>query len=88
MDVKAILKRFLHLNQARFSRARAALRPVQQEVIDVLPILFHVNHPGLPGYISEETPSDISNYLKEGPAILAARHRFKKLQYHRSIYRD
>ncbi len=88
MDVKAILKRFLHLNQARFSRARAALRPVQQEVIDVLPLLFHVNHPGLPGYVSEETPSGISNYLKEGPAILAARHLFKKFQYHRSIYRD
>ncbi len=86
MDVNAILKRFLHLNQARLMRARDALRPVQQDVIDVLPLLFHVNHPSLPGYISDQTPSGISNYRKEGQAIQAGRHLFKQFDYHRSIY--
>ncbi len=88
MDVRDILKRFLKLNQERLSRARAALRPAQQDVIDILPLLFHVNHPDMPGYVSDETPSGIANYLKEGPAIMAAQRLFKGFQYRRSIYRS
>lgn len=87
MDVKAILKRFLHLNGERMSRARATLRPIQQDVIDILPLLFHINHPELPGFVSHETPSGISNYMKEGQAILAARRLIRGFDYRRSVYR-
>ena len=88
MDVRTILKRFLHLNNERLSRARASLRPNQQDVIDVLPLLFHINSPDLPGFLSHETPAGISNYLKEGPALLAAKRLFKGFNYRRSIYRN
>lgn len=88
MDVKKILKRFLHLNQQRISRARASLRPIQQDVIDLLPLLFHVNHPDLPGFVSDETPAGITNYLKEGAAIQAAQRLFKGFNHRRSVFRN
>lgn len=83
MDLKAIKKKFLTLNQMRLSRTRETLRVQQQDVLDILPLLFHVNHPSLPGYVSMETPVGISNYLKEGQALMAARRLVKGFEYKR-----
>ena len=44
--------RFLSLNQTRLQRASSALSTRQQLVLRLLPLLFHVNHPLLPGYVS------------------------------------
>ena len=48
--------RFLHLNQARLQRAMEGLSTRQQQVLLLLPLLFHVNHPLLPGYVSAAPP--------------------------------
>lgn len=87
MDVKGIKKRFETINQERLGRTRAALRPQQQDVLDMLPLLFHVNHPALPGFVSTNTPSGISNYIKEGQAIMAARRIVRGFDYRRSLSR-
>lgn len=47
--------RFLHLNQGRLQRAKEGLSTRQQQVLSLLPLLFHVNHPLLPGYVSGST---------------------------------
>lgn len=57
-----IKQRFFALNRDRLTRAGDCLRPRQRDVIDLLPFLFHVNHESLPGYISDATPTGISDY--------------------------
>jgi len=58
----AIKARFLALNQQRLERTGAALGERQQQFLTLLPLLFHVNHPMLPGYISHQTPCGIYQY--------------------------
>jgi len=51
IDRKVLAKlraRFLQLNQGRLERAMEGLSTRQQQVLTLLPLLFHVNHPLLP----------------------------------------
>ena len=56
------LSRFLALRDIRFSRLKATLSQRQQEFVELLPLLFHSNHPGLPGFVSTECPADLPDY--------------------------
>ena len=51
--------RFLKVNDGRLERAMQALSTRQQLVLRLLPLLFHVNHPLLPGYVSGRTPAGV-----------------------------
>lgn len=62
IDFKAVRHRFLQLNHARLERARDALRKRQRDVLDVLPLLFHINHAMLPGFVTKDTPAGISGH--------------------------
>jgi adenylate cyclase class 1 len=63
-------ERFLKVNAGRLSRAMEALSTRQQLVLQLLPLLFHVNHPLLPGYVSGTTPAGLSGY--EPDALILA----------------
>ena len=52
--------RFLKVNSGRLARTVQALSTRQQLVLKLLPLLFHVNHPLLPGYVSSRTPAGLS----------------------------
>ena len=60
--LKTIQQRFLQVNNARLARTRSALVGRQQIFLELLPMLFHVNHPMLPGYISHQTPCGLADY--------------------------
>ncbi len=45
--------RFLRVNQGRLARAVEGLAPRQQALLNLLALLFHINHPLLPGYVSD-----------------------------------
>lgn len=65
IDRKVLAKlraRFLQLNQGRLERAMEGLSTRQQQVLTLLPLLFHVNHPLLPGYVSGSIPAGISGF--------------------------
>jgi len=53
---------FIRLSERRFSRMESSLSPVQADKLKLLPLLFHVNHPMLPGYVDKFTPCGIPNY--------------------------
>ena len=67
-------KRFLDLNQGRLARAMEGLSSRQQQVLTLLPLFFHVNHPLLPGYVSGNTPAGLSAY-EPSPLVLAEAQR-------------
>lgn len=82
-DLSAIKTRFLALNRDRLTRLRDTLRPRQREIIDILPLLFHVNHRVLPGYISDATPVGIYDYTPGNRLIDGTRKLLPGFDYKR-----
>lgn len=70
--LKRITDRFCTLNQLRLDRARSALTWRQQIVLDLLPLVFHLNHPALPGYHASDCPHGLDRYQPADLAIHAA----------------
>ncbi len=73
MDIRHLEKRFFALNRARLWRVRETLRPRQWDFLQLLPLLFHVNHPMLPGYVCNDAPAGVSGYTPSRRAFEAAR---------------
>lgn len=80
-DLDCLVSRFKVFNQSRFERVQAFL-PARQEIfLNLLPLLFQVNHPLLPGFISLETPFGISNYQPSKQALDIAKQFSKAFVY-------
>lgn len=84
-DLSRIRARFLKLNQVRLERAQQALSNRQQQVLRLLPLLLHVNHPLLPGYVSGATPCGLSGYVPEPERVQEARGWARSFHYQRPL---
>jgi adenylate cyclase class 1 len=71
---------FLSLNSARLEQARSLMLERQTRVLDVLPILLHLNHPQLPGFINQNVPAGIEHYTPQVNSLKALRHVAQGLQ--------
>ena len=76
-------KRFLVLNRDRLRRVQASLTPRQRDFLEVLALLFHINHPLLPGYVSKDTPAGINNYAPTESVLRAAKRMVRSFDYDR-----
>ncbi len=61
-NLTLLRKRFLQINHDRLHRTRMMLTHQQEMFLDGLQLLFHCNHPMLPGFVSHSTPSGLSGY--------------------------
>lgn len=75
--LRRLRDRFLAVNQQRWQRAHSALTYRQQMVLEVLPLVFHTNHPALPGYQDADCPYGLSHY-QPSPATLGAARRLAR----------
>lgn len=75
-------KRFLHLNQQRLSRIHSALNHQQQHFLSLLPLLFHVNHPMMPGYVGHSTPAGICEYTPQKDDLQRGKNTARSFRYH------
>ena len=87
VDFKEIKQRFFALNKARLQRTRADLRQRQLDFLELLPLLYHINHPTLPGYVSKLTPAGIPDYSPGNLALQLASRLSKSFSYKRRAYR-
>ncbi|MEJ1354218.1 MAG: class I adenylate cyclase [Candidatus Sedimenticola sp. (ex Thyasira tokunagai)] len=71
-ELKTILRRFQSIHRERLRRIAGELRPNQRGVIDLLPLMFHINHPTLPGFVNSKTPAGIADYSPGQSALNAA----------------
>lgn len=76
-------KRFLQLNRERLEQLRDAARDRERLLVDILPLLFHVNHPALPGWVSAETPAAIADYTPTQLALTTAKKIARTFDYER-----
>lgn len=81
--LKLIKQRFLQVNEARLARTKSALDTRQQIFLELLPLLFHVNHPMLPGYVSHQTPAGLSEYTPSKTDLERAQRLARSFNYHR-----
>lgn len=74
--------RFLTINRGRLERALETMPPRQQPVLKLLPLLFHVNHPILPGYVSANVPAGLAEFEPDAE-ILAEAQRLSRSFSHK-----
>jgi len=80
-DLQSIKQRFKQLHKMREQRVQDFLQPRQRQFLELLPLLFHINFPLLPGFISSETPAGIPEYRPNNETIKAARQFTKNFSY-------
>ena len=61
-SLTTLKKRFMAINKGRLERTESALPERQRIFLKLLPLLFHVNHPMIPGFVSRITPSGVALY--------------------------
>jgi len=79
----ATVQRFVALNRKRLSRLRFPTTPKQQCFLELLPLLLHVNHPSLPGYVTQETPAGIAGYEPSRRVLALARSAARSFNWER-----
>jgi adenylate cyclase, class 1 len=84
-QLSKIKHHFTQLNQARYQRTLAALSERQQQFLALLPLLFHVNHPMLPGYITHMTPSGVQGYTPAKDDLRMAKSLARSFTYQRDL---
>ena len=90
IDRKALQKirrRFDSLHQARLQRIQRELPPHQQNYIKLLSLLFHINHPMLPGYVNSETPAGLSDFSPSNEQLRIAKSISRSFAYRRRAHR-
>lgn len=86
-DLKTIRDRFLKLQRTRLQRILTALSPAKQDFIELLPLLFHINHPMLPGYVKSSAPKGLPDYSPTKRALDSARKISRSFHYQRRAQR-
>ncbi|QWA28451.1 class I adenylate cyclase [Pseudomonas sp. RC3H12] len=84
IDRKELAKlraRFLKINQGRLARAMEGLSTRQQQVLTLLPLFFHVNHPLLPGYVSGTTPAGVSGFEPDDELLAEVQRLTRSFTY-------
>jgi len=87
LELRAVKRRFKALNMDRLRLVQDSLEARQRVFIQLLPLLFHINHPMLPGYLSNKTPCGVSDYAPGKRCIQAARKLAKSFAYQRRAQR-
>ncbi|MBK8970937.1 MAG: class I adenylate cyclase [Hahellaceae bacterium] len=80
-DLKTLIQRYLTVTAERLNRTRQALSSRQQIVLDLLPLLFQVNHPLMPGYVSRNTPRGLYQYEPDAKVIQTAQRLSRSFDY-------
>lgn len=72
--------RFLALRDIRLDRLKATMTQRQQDFLELLPFLFHSNHPGLPGFVSRDCPADLPGYKPAIATVQLARSHNRNIE--------
>jgi len=86
-DFKSIKERFFAINKKRLARTREDMGIRDQEFLELLPFLFHSNHPLLPGYVAKDAPAGIPDYTPSTQTLQLSKRRAKSFTYKKRAYR-
>lgn len=75
---------FAALNQTRLDAAYNLMLPKQQQVLDLIPVLLHMNHARLPGFIDYRVPAGVAHYEPNTRQLNALQNLARGLPVQRS----
>ncbi len=87
-DFDKILKRFERINRLRLERTSASLTARQKDFLTLLPFLFHINHPNLPGFSGTNCPMGIPGFNPTVDMKSIAKRMAKSYVYKHQAYRQ
>lgn len=73
--------RFLVVNHGRLERWQAGVGDRQRQFLTLLPLLLHVNHPMMPGYVSGQCPSTLHGYQPSEDVLHEAKLLARSFQF-------
>lgn len=79
--LKQLKERFLEVNRGRLERMLSTLSSRHGMFLESLPLLLHINHPSLPGYVSGATPCGVSGFTPEKHNLRAAQTISRSFAY-------
>lgn len=82
--LRTLKERFLEVNLGRLQRMLSTLSGRHKNFVDSLPILLHLNHPSLPGYVSGRTPCGIETYTPLPAHLNAAQSLARSFHYRKN----
>ncbi len=85
VQLRTVKRRFALINTDRLKRVGLALHDRQKQFLDILPLLFHVNHPMLPGYLTSKTPAGIADYKPSDRTLSSAKKFAKSFAFSRRM---
>lgn len=88
VDFREVKVRFLDINRARLQMVESTLSSGKQRFLQLLPLLFHINHPMMPGYVSNRCPAGLSNYRPDKQTLEAAQSLAKAFNPPRGALRE
>ncbi len=71
--LKQIRDRFLQVNADRLQKTSDGLTARQRDILCLLPLLYQVNHPLLPGYSGQEIPRGVAGYVPDKTTLTIAK---------------
>ncbi|MBT5232225.1 MAG: class I adenylate cyclase [Methylococcales bacterium] len=83
-----IRQRFMLVAQQRLMVLQSALQERQRVLLDLLPLLLHINHPLLPGYVNGQVPAGLPDYSPSKSVLLLAKKFAKSFQHKRQAVRQ
>ncbi|MCB1829272.1 MAG: class I adenylate cyclase [Gammaproteobacteria bacterium] len=86
-DLNQIQRRFTLIHRERLQRIERELLPAQRELISLLPLLFHINHPMLPGFVNTATPAGIPNFSPSKLQLQIAKKISRSFEYQKRARR-
>lgn len=87
MDRAQALRVFQAHNRARISRLIELAPHKQAMFYRLLPLLFHINHKLLPGYVSDDCPAGIMDYQPDSEALNSAINLNRNFSHRRKALR-
>ena len=80
-ELLKIRRRFAAVHRERLRRIEGELLPFQRDLITLLPLLFHINHPTLPGFVGSNTPAGIPDFTPGKNLLRVARKLSRSFAY-------
>lgn len=79
--LRQVRDRFLKVNNDRLGKTLEGLSPRQQDILQALPVLYHVNHPLMPGFVSRDVPYGVSGFEPDKDVLNIARSFSQTFKY-------
>ncbi len=87
-ELMQVRRRFQALHQQRLKKLEDDLSSQQKDFLQIIPLLFHINHSALPGYVCADVPAGLPDYHPDRQTLLVAKKFSRAFEYEKRALRS